>query len=512
MKIFFLSLIIVLSIPVSAQKKKLVQKFANTITAGGLREHLEKLAGNNMEGRATATKGQQKAAAYIQEQFVKLGLKPGVANGYQMAFPVFRDSVTEASITVNGTNYIPDSDFGVFTDNNHACDLKFSEVVFAGYGIHTAKYDDYKDLDVAGRLVVVYSGEPKKDDKYLISGNKNQSQWSFPPAKVDVATKLGAAGLLIIETNFPMKLYNYKLSNPDITAFEFYQPVNTFFISEKIASAIFKEKYNEIKNKAGRDSLTSIDAAETQIMLTYFRKQLELQSTNVLGMIEGTDKKNEYVLITAHYDHLGIKGGEIYPGADDNGSGTATVIKIAEAFAKARDEGSIPRRTLVFMLVSGEENGLWGSYFYTSHPVYPLEQITVNLNMDMVGRTDFEYNKDKDSVNYIYVIGDDKLSSELRPINESANKITRLKLDYKYNDLKNPKRYYYRSDHFNFASKGVPVIFYTDGEHADYHKPSDISDKINYDLLSRRAQLIFYTAWEIANKDSMLKRDLPLPK
>jgi Zn-dependent M28 family amino/carboxypeptidase len=164
----------------------------------------------------------------------------------------------------------------------------------------------------------------------------------------------------------------------------------------------------------------------------------------------------------------------------------------------------------VFILVSGEEKGLWGSDYYTSHPIYPLEKTTVDLNIDMIGRTGFEYDKNKDSVNYVYVIGDDKLSSDLRPISEKNNKTTGLRLDYKYNDLNDPNYFYYRSDHYNFAKHGVPIIFYTDGEHKDYHKPSDTVDRINFNLLSKRAKLVFYTAWEMANMDRMLKRDIPL--
>jgi Zn-dependent M28 family amino/carboxypeptidase len=163
------------------------------------------------------------------------------------------------------------------------------------------------------------------------------------------------------------------------------------------------------------------------------------------------------------------------------------------------------------MTVSGEEKGLWGSEYYTNNPVYPLEKTTVDLNIDMVGRTGSEYLKDKDSTNYVYVIGDDKLSTDLTPITEMINsKYSRLKLDKKYNDPNDPNRFYFRSDHYNFAEKGVPVIFYFNGTHADYHRPTDTPDKINYKLMSKRAQLVFFTAWEMANRDEMLKRDLKL--
>ena len=235
------------------------------------------------------------------------------------------------------------------------------------------------------------------------------------------------------------------------------------------------------------------------------------QSSNVLGLLPGTDLKDEYLFITAHYDHLGKRGDSvIYYGADDDGSGTVSVIELAEAFAKAKAAGKGPRRSIVFMAVSGEEKGLWGSEFYGSNPVYPLEKTTADLNIDMIGRSDTS--RKGDTVNYVYVVGDDKLSSELKPISEAANKkYTKLQLDYKFNDPNDRNRIYYRSDHYNFAKHGVPIIFYYDGMlGSDYHKPTDTPDKINYPLLARRAQLVFYTAWEMANRNEMLKRDIPL--
>jgi Zn-dependent M28 family amino/carboxypeptidase len=247
-------------------------------------------------------------------------------------------------------------------------------------------------------------------------------------------------------------------------------------------------------------------------MLSFNKATNNLASSNVLGLLEGSDLKDEYIFVTAHYDHLGKRDTAIYYGADDDGSGTVGVIEIAEAFAKAKAAGKGPRRTMVFMTVSGEEKGLLGSEYYTDHPLYPLEKTTVDLNIDMIGRSDATRKKG-DSANYVYVVGDDKVSSDLKTISEATNdKYTKLELDYKFNDPKDPQRIYFRSDHYNFAKKGVPIIFYYDGMlGADYHRPTDTPDKINYDLLAKRAQLVFYTAWEMANRNDMLKRDIPLP-
>ena len=250
---------------------------------------------------------------------------------------------------------------------------------------------------------------------------------------------------------------------------------------------------------------------KANIDLAFQKTTIKSQVSNVMGVLEGTDKKDEYVVITAHYDHVGKRDTLIFYGADDDGSGTVTVLELAEAFVKAKAEGKGPRRSILFMTVSGEEHGLWGSNYYTNHPVYPLEKTTVNLNIDMIGRIGEEYKKDKDSANYVYVIGDNKLSSDLAPITDAVNgTYTKLKLDRKYNDPKDPNRFYYRSDHYNFAEKGVPIIFYFNGVHPDYHRPTDTPDKIKYDLLEKRARLVFFTAMEMANREEMIKRDIPL--
>jgi Zn-dependent M28 family amino/carboxypeptidase len=228
-------------------------------------------------------------------------------------------------------------------------------------------------------------------------------------------------------------------------------------------------------------------------------------SENVLAFIYGSEKPEEIVVISAHYDHLGIKENGTYsPGADDNGSGTAALLEIAQSFQKAVIEGEGPKRSILFLNLTGEEEGLFGSKYYTSHPVFPLKNTVVDLNIDMVGRVD-DLHK---SNNYIYLIGSDKISTELHHLSEAVNKkYTNLELDYKYNDEKDPNRFYYRSDHYNFAKNGIPIIFYFNGTHKDYHKPTDTEDKIDYDALQKRAQLVFHTAWQIANKNDRLKVD-----
>ncbi len=228
-------------------------------------------------------------------------------------------------------------------------------------------------------------------------------------------------------------------------------------------------------------------------------------SQNVVAFIEGSEKPDEIIVISAHYDHVGTRGGEIYNGADDDGSGTVALLEIAKAFQKAVKNGKGPKRSILILHVTGEEIGLYGSKYYTENPLFPLANTVVNLNVDMIGRIGSEK---EGNDNYVYLIGSDKLSQELHDLSEDVNeKYMQLELDYTYNDDNDPNRFYYRSDHYNFAKNNIPVIFYFNGTHADYHKPTDTPDKIEYDLLAKRTQLIFLTAWEVANREGRIKAD-----
>jgi hypothetical protein len=228
-------------------------------------------------------------------------------------------------------------------------------------------------------------------------------------------------------------------------------------------------------------------------------------SENIWAFIEGSEKPQEILVISAHYDHVGIKNGEVFNGADDDGSGTVALLEIAQAFNEAKKQGFGPKRSILFLHVTGEEHGLHGSRFYSENPLFPLENTIADINIDMIGRRDTLHPKTN---NYVYVIGSDRLSSELHTINEEVNaKYTQLELDYKYNDRKDPERIYFRSDHYNFAKKGIPAIFFFNGIHADYHQSTDTPDKIEYDALAKRAQLAFVLAWELANRPERIKVD-----
>lgn len=490
-----------------AQKKdKSAVKIASSITAADMKKHLYIIASKEMEGRDTPSPGLEKAANYIEDQFKAMGLTPANNGSYRQYYPLYRDSMTGASLIVNGKNYELNKDFQPQT-NNYAATMRFSELVFAGHGIVDGeKRNDYAGLNVAGKMVMILDGMPP-DYKPAGSGFQSPAS-SF--GKMNAAMEKGAVALLIIYNNFPRNTMN-TTSNWSLNGFRANQFPFTFSVSPATAAKIVGQPGIDLLASVKEGSFTR-GVYKTETELQFSKTSRTTQVSNVLGMIEGTDKKDEYVFITAHYDHVGKRNDTtIYYGADDDGSGTTGVIEIAEAFTKARANGKGPRRTIVFMLVSGEEKGLLGSNYYSNHPVFPLEKTTVDLNIDMIGRVGTEYLKDRDSSNYVYVIGDDKLSTDLTPITDQVNGMySKMKLDRKYNDPNDPNRFYFRSDHYNFAQKGVPVIFYFNGVHADYHRPTDTPDKINYSLMEKRGRLIFHTAWIMANREEMLKRDLKL--
>jgi Peptidase family M28 len=488
MRNFFFFLFLFFIAFAHAQKNGNPERFAKTITPAELQKRLYIIAGPELEGRETATPGQRKAAAYIESEFKRMGLQPGANGSYQMYYNVYQDSLTHAGLEVGGKAFQLNNDFSLNPQDISAT-MRFSEALVFGPGAA----DSMRTANLTGRLVVLLSPDP-------------ESQRSFPRQLFQIARERGAAAILAVN-NYMARYYGGRTTSQDLHPFKEAVRSQMFYVSEAVARAIVGNDYESIK---GNNALTKTYTAD---VLLDVQKQpgATLQSSNVIGVLPGTDLKDQYLFITGHFDHLGKRGDSvIYYGADDDGSGTVSVLELAEAFAAAKKAGHGPRRTIVFMTVSGEEKGLWGSEYYTSHPIYPLDKTTADLNIDMIGRGDSS--RRGDTLNYVYVVGDDKLSSDLKPISQAANAYTKLALDSKFNDPNDKEQIYYRSDHYNFAKNGVPIIFYYDGMlGADYHKPTDTPDKIHYDLLARRAQLVFYTAWDMANRNDMLKRDLALP-
>ena len=296
-------------------------------------------------------------------------------------------------------------------------------------------------------------------------------------------------------TEAELKTYLYQYASDE------FEGRDTGAPGQKKAVAFLKEQYQRI----GIPSAYGTDNYFQEIQKAYFNGAAHGDSENVLAYIEGSEKPNEILVISAHLDHVGVHDGKIYNGADDDGSGTVALLEIAEAFKKAKDAGVGPKRSILFLHVTGEEKGLYGSRFYAENPVFPLENTIANINIDMIGRVDPEH---KDNENYIYVIGADRLSTELNEeVTRAKSMVENFAYDYKYNDRNDPQRIYYRSDHYNFAKNGIPSVFFFSGIHEDYHQPTDTPDKINYPLMTKRTKLIFHAAWNLVNRDQRIKVD-----
>ncbi|ATL49714.1 peptidase M28 [Chitinophaga caeni] len=468
-----------------------IKQFGNTITAADLKKQLYIVAGPGMEGRETGTAGQRKAADYIRDQFKAFGLQPGANGEWFQYYSLFQDVLESSQINIGGTNYEFAKDFYASLKDSKSESLTVNNTVLAGYADKPLQ-GNYK-----GKAVVFLQDAPQPGMRRRMNP-VDQVKDVVKDAKVVMFVMNNSSMANISRIADRLKRSGLYMGQADEQ-----ESQNVYFISETMAAAIFGQAAFDTYKASPKESLKSLES-KTPLEIELKKKTDETKSSNVLGYLEGTDKKDEIVFITAHYDHLGTHDGQIYYGADDDGSGTVSVIEMAQAFTEAKKAGHGPRRSMVFMTVSGEEKGLLGSRYYTEHPIYPLEKTVVDLNIDMVGRVDPAKVAD---TNYIYIIGDDKLSSELRPISEAANKITNLELDYKYNDPNDPNRFYYRSDHYMFAQHNIPIIFYFNGVHEDYHKPTDTVDKIHYELMAKRAQLVFYTAWEIANREDKLPVD-----
>ncbi|RYY92093.1 MAG: M28 family peptidase, partial [Chitinophagaceae bacterium] len=390
MKRILLATALLASVAGEAQKKANPQVFAATINEADMRRHLFTLASADMEGRETATPGQKKAAAYIENHFRQLGLEPGNNGSYQQVYNVYQDSLLRAAVEVNGTPFTLDKDFsfqnlGALTNATY----RFSEAVYV------AADDTAANPALRGRLVIAAAGGPGAG------------------RMVSYLTRMGAAAILMVSKDFPRKTASNTRGNMMLSGFRRSINPQGFTVSESVARAIMGASYDSL---AGGAALQNREFT-ANVLLDVQKQTRTLESSNVIGVLPGTDLKDEYLFVTGHYDHLGKRDTVIYYGADDDGSGTTGVLEIAEAFALAKKAGRGPRRTMVFMTVSGEEKGLWGSQYYSEHPIFPLEKTTADLNIDMIGRGDAT-RKDAagnvDTLNYVFEVGDDKVSSELR--------------------------------------------------------------------------------------------------
>lgn len=493
-------------------------RYASYISSSDIRSYLSVLASDSLEGRETGTKGIDMAAEFISNFTKELNLNPiDSENDYFQPIIYSSTKWNETEMRINGNIFELYDDYVVLADQFEGrSTIKTNEILFLGYGIDDPRYNSYKDVDVTDKIIMIFNGEPinPKNGKSYITKSHVLSEWSTDiTKKLKVAKEKGAKLVLIIDDDFRKTARSNRrnLFYPTMTPIKGgkqpLQTANYAYISNDMANEIIGDYQDHIENIK-----TTLDKGKTanlplqvDFIAVWLKKTNDLRGNNIIATIDGRSKKDEYIIISAHYDHLGKRGNQIYNGADDNGSGSSLLMSLAKAFKKAELDGHGPERSVVFMWMTGEEKGLLGSRYYVEYPIFPLEQTVVDLNIDMVGRVDEKYTGNP---NYIYVIGSDRLSSDLHKINEEANqKYTQLILDYTYNSEEDPNQFYYRSDHYNFAKNGIPAAFYFSGIHEDYHKPGDTVDKIDFDKITQIGKLIFHTAWEIANRPNKIEVD-----
>lgn len=507
-------------------------KFGNVdaITARQLKDHLTFIASDELEGRDTPSRGLDIAAMYIAKHLASWGIEPGGDEGsYFQKFPLKRSKIDAQNmrLDLNGQQFTYGEDY--FSSLIQA-NVPASNLVYVSHGwvIKSKNINAYQGVDVKDKIVIVANSLPKGVTPADLQG-KPGVDWFSPPlyAQANGARAVISFGTFSDLANWSATRWRQtergtvsfgnpaiQITIPTITASP--RLTNTIFQGEKASAAsIFSKTIQQ-------DFVAPFELNATKkLSLNVSLKADTVHTQNVIGILEGSDPvlKNEYVAVGAHYDHVGMNpfavgDDKISNGADDDGSGTVAVMAIAEAIAK----GTRPKRSMLFIWHAGEEKGLWGSEFFADNPTVPIASIITQLNIDMIGRyqnagdENHPQNKALPKQGEIFLIGSRMMSTELGELSDSVNKsFLNLAFNFKYDDPNDPEQFFYRSDHFNYAKKGIPIIFYMDGSHADYHQVTDSIEKINFESMEKVTRTIFATGWELANRATRPKVDKPLP-
>ncbi len=496
--------------------------YSYQITQSELRQHIQILASDSLEGRGFGTMGSYKAGDYIAAKLKSANLTPiGDRDTYFQPLILHRWSRDKSIFDVpshkeNSKNALaPGIDF-TFNLTEIPSNVKLSgdHYMFAGYGIEDKNYNDYTYIQARGEVLLMLEGEPTVGKKYLISQTAERSNWSNDlNKKITLAAQKGAKAVIIImdstrfyKTNptvfYKASIYAETISNK--------YPIPVIRVNEHALNKLLSKKelkrFNKLKQSVEKGKISS------NYIISKYNIDLSLTSTiirdrNVVGLIRGSDAhlKDEYIVLSAHFDHLGIQNEEIYNGADDNATGTSALLSVAKALSSLTNNGYPLKRSVLFLFCTGEESGLLGSKYFVKHPIVPLKDIKTDINIDMIGRSDDLHNENE---NYVYVIGADKINKLLDKTLKESNTISvAYNLDYTYNDVNHPLRLYYRSDHYSFAEKGIPSVFLFGGFHEDYHKSSDDVDFINFKKVEDLSRLIFFTTIGMANHDGIIKTE-----
>lgn len=481
-----------------------------------LEKHLTILASDAMEGRETGTAGQKKAADYIRYNMKYNGLVAIDADGdYYQEFVLSRVSWDTVLMSLDGEKMELRKDWVIPSHPNSSTRISTDEIYFLGYGIDDNRYSDYRGNRVRGKVIMIKMGEPKVDSSYLLTGTTSPSLWNGEiQEKLEIASRSGVRAVLIIGENLNNAVSRHRSSI-------FYQRLIIdsveekidsvppyAYISEDLAERIIDDRSGTIHKRLARATETghfnSVKLKVDNFSLVLQKNIHYIFTENVVGLLEGkNDPGDGYVIVSAHYDHLGKRGNTIYNGADDDGSGCAAILSFIDEFSQREIHQKVPQKSILFIFMTGEEKGLLGSRYYVNNPLLPLENAYTDINIDMIGRKD----KRHMNGNYIYAIGADRISKELDTlIRDVRNNTTDLKLDYTYNAPDDPNRFYYRSDHYNFAKKGIPVVFFFSGVHEDYHQPTDTENKILYGPYTERVKFIFNVVKAAANRDDPFQK------
>jgi hypothetical protein len=465
------------------------RKYYESISVDSIKENVLILASEEMQGRETGENGQKLAAKFLATKYLSWNLNAGgVENGsmgirpedFMQPHPISTRNNKKKNLTINGENFLFGKDF-YYSCLLNDTGFTANDFCFIGASEKTMPDKIFTEKHSANQNVVFLSGDEDRNKATI----NHLASLSNKPYSV----------LIVANSEELTKLF-YK-NDTDKTR----TPFPCIYVSDNVAEKIFgKNKFQKLKNKSESKQMPLVYIQESACNAELLRNTEKLKGQNVVAYIKGTDTLGETVVVSSHYDHLGKRDTSIYYGADDNASGTAAILEMARIFTMAKNNGHPPKRNILFLNVSGEEKGLLGSAWYVEHPFIPMDKTVANLNIDMIGRID-PYHDSTGVLNYVYIIGSDKMSTDLHNINLASNETgPQLELNYKYNTKDDPNQFYRRSDHFNFVKKKVPVIFYFNGTHKDYHKPTDTSEKINFNILTKRAGLVFLTAWEIANR------------
>lgn len=499
----------------------------DTISAAQMRSYLTFIASDEMEGRDTPSRGLDTTAKFIAMNLGRWGFKPMGDDGtFFQKIALRREALdaTKTTVTINGKDFVVGDDF---LPNAVPATLT-GPLVFAGNGwvLKSKNLNPYAGIDVKDKIIVVVgNGFPRGITRNDLAGRMGDD-WSSPTV---YAQQHGAKGVLAIPDANALLSWDQlraRSLQPARAAVEKFTtqsstpPVPSIVMSMKMAKALFEgEKTDPVAIANGAD-VASYELSPKTFTITVAVKSEHPMTQNVVAVWEGSDPilKNEYVAVGAHYDHIGIcapgTADPICNGADDDGSGTAAVLAMAEAISHAKQK---PKRSILFVWHCGEEKGLWGSRYFTDYPTVPLEKVVTQLNIDMIGRSKKEgdtndRNKELTGPNAIYVIGSTMMSTDLGKLSHDVNKsFLNLTYDTKYDDPADPNRFFYRSDHYNYARKGIPIIFFFDGVHEDYHRPGDEPQKIDYDKMEKVARTVYMTLWAVANLPTRPKVDKPLP-